>query len=82
MSDWIKITDRLPDNLENVLIIYDTYRGRKQITLGLCRKQITLGLFDIGGWYYLDEERNEYRKDVWNRVTHWMPLPKLPEVDT
>ena len=73
MSDWIKITDRLPDNLENVLIIYDTYRGRKQITLGL---------FDIGGWYYLDEERNEYRKDVWNRVTHWMPLPKLPEVDT
>lgn len=66
MSDWIKTADKLPTGIGDVLIAWNG--------------KITLGLFE-GSWYYLDPDRLEYRKDIWNNVTHFMPLPPLPEVD-
>lgn len=55
----------LPLNIEDVLVVW--------------RKQITIGLYDKGCWYYLNQYKMKYEMDIYNQVTHWMPMPKLPE---
>ena len=61
---WVRTADRVPEGIGDVLVVWNGH--------------VTLGLFE-GSWYYLDPERLEYRKDIWNKVTHFMPLPPLPE---
>lgn len=63
MSEWISVKDRLPENGKEVLF--------------------SDGSSIMVGWYNADEEYWEltdadmiaYAQDV----THWMPLPRLPE---
>lgn len=63
-SRWISAEDRLPETIDDVIIYFDRCGG------------------EIGiGWY-----SKKYNKWVMNNrvicgynVTHWMPLPELPE---
>jgi hypothetical protein len=65
-NDYPKQEDGiLPLNVEDVLVV----RG----------KQITIGLYDKSCWYYLNQDKMKYEMDTNNQVTHWMPMPKLPE---
>lgn len=65
--DWVRTADRLPLNLENELVVIDG--------------KITLGLYDHNCWFFYNEDKNEWQMDEYDRVTHWMHLPKLPEVE-
>ena len=64
---WIKTADRLPLHFSNTLVVM----GEK----------ITLGLYDCNCWFFYNEDKNKWEMDEYDRVTHWMPLPKLPEVE-
>ena len=65
--EWVRTADRLPLNLENELVVIDG--------------KITLGLYDHNCWFFYNEDKNKWQMDEYDRVTHWMPLPKLPEVE-
>ena len=72
--EWIKCSDRLPDENEPVLIYRD---------LG-----ISSGLVSGLKWYYIDSLGNvsslEYPGDyetewTYEKPTHWQPFPKPPK---
>ncbi len=64
--EWIEVTDRLPNNTENVLVVAH-YDGEPVIEVA---------------WYEGGEHlwrTPYYEEDDPENVTHWMPLPELPE---
>lgn len=63
MSEWINVKDRLPRSRE-VVVTCDRYGNMK---IASC----TAGEF----LYYDEESYPHYLKGI----THWMPLPELPE---
>ena len=65
--EWVRTADRLPLHFSNTLVVM----GGK----------ITLGLYDCNCWFFYNEDKNKWEMDEYDRVTHWMPLPKLPEVE-
>lgn len=76
---WISVKDRLPENEQEVLAISHGWGGRL-VYVGKYKKiesetswltGITSKASDwsLWGWSYLREPQ----------VTHWMPLPELPE---
>ena len=69
MSEWIPVTDRLPNSDENVLVVVDWF-GTWTTMLGfLSPYSGTWGVFDDG-------DHGAYRDKP---VSHWMPLPKPPQ---
>ena len=77
--EWISVKDRLPENEQEVLVISHGWGGRL-VYVGTYKKidsetswltGITSKASDwsLWGWSYLREPH----------VTHWMPLPELPE---
>lgn len=69
MSEWIKCSDRLPENNMNV-IVYDGddyfFANFEEIKDKRLKKR--KGYFNIcGDEFYVNE------------ITHWMPSPKPPE---
>ena len=69
--NWIKISDQLPKEQEEFLVCYITdYMNKPLITFG----SLLNGKFiDKCNW----DECDGY--NVLTKVTHWMPLPDLPE---
>ena len=67
MSEWISVKDRLPDPMSYVLT-YSPYFALP-ITTQFYGKQMIFGEAIAEGF----ECRNL-------EITHWMPLPELPEV--
>lgn len=78
LPKWIPVKERLPDPKE-----YDWVLGAIMTTE-----------FTAGKNYYLPPHVVEYRNgewwsmgsefpvnELWEKVTHWMPLPKLPKED-
>ena len=65
--EWARTADKLPLHFSNTLVVM----GGK----------ITLGLYDCNCWFFYNEDKNKWEMDEYDRVTHWMPLPKLPEVE-
>jgi hypothetical protein len=61
--EWISIEDKLPDLDKEVLFTYEDY-----VNLGSY-------IFYDPGFRWLDHTGHLYRSEV----THWMPLPKIPE---
>jgi hypothetical protein len=64
-SDWISVKDRLPDNDDDVLVT----DGKR---------------LEIAFWFYYFEPHcwsfsNELAGYDTGAITHWMPLPPLPE---
>lgn len=76
---WISVKDRLPENEQEVLVISHGWGGRllyigtyKRIeskTSWLTGITSKASDWSLWGWSYLREPH----------VTHWMPLPELPE---
>lgn len=63
-SDWRPVSERLPELGIDVLVYTD--RASE--------------LYMIDQLSYLDENGPQWRKLGWEGVTHWMPLPPIPEV--
>lgn len=61
---WINVKDRLPENMERVLIFYKILHRDQRVA------------FYINGGFY-DDITSEENFCKW--VTHWMPLPKPPK---
>lgn len=84
---WISVRDKLPVELESVLVFLEFKEPRKhknkKTTYHTCDTGIDTGTrFGKKGrirWAVICENANEYHK---NRieVTHWMPLPKPPNM--
>lgn len=76
MDKWIKVTDRLPEQGESVLIcrkvqtgsIIDQHKG----IVPQMGDWITNGIYNGFGWEYCGWPAYD--------VTYWMPLPAAPEV--
>lgn len=71
MMEWISVKDRLPDDPFEVLVLLDN-------------SIIKITKYFPRGWEKMPREliTDNPRWDIpqeWKEVTHWMPLPKLPE---
>lgn len=67
MSEWISVNDRMPE--------------QKLVVLGYCQKtkKAFVGYCWDGEkyWKHIGASGAEY--SVRSKVTHWMPIPELPE---
>ena len=77
MDGWIKIEDRLPDNVgEYIVYAQDENSPHGE---GIWYENIvTLAEYAFGEWTW-HENGNEY--DISGIVTHWMPLPEPPRME-
>lgn len=67
--EWIKCSDRLPENEVDVIVLWfknSIYRA------------VYIGYFDGDEWHL---QLSDYNHKQFNNehVTHWMPLPELPK---
>jgi len=73
MSEWIKVSDRLPESPENgclnvIVACYSVERGIYHISAAE---------FQRNNFYDRYNERISVDDCYWP-ITHWMPLPELP----
>lgn len=72
MGEWISIKDEMPEPFLEVLVCY-------RFKSDLDNEDMALGhwndLYRDGKWYFQADLSDE--GDI--QVTHWMPLPELPE---
>ena len=78
---WINVKDRLPNENGSYLVVYKAFQ---YAFVGV--RQFAKDLYSIDkhkfpkkhrpGWYEYDDE---YGYNERNNITHWMPLPNLPE---
>lgn len=62
-SKWIKCDDMLPRSNKEVLVV----------AVDNGDTEIRIGFYSLGTWYSHTDD------DKLAKVTHWMPLPDLPE---
>lgn len=66
MSDWIRVKEKCPDFLEDVLVCYLDKSKEPMMTIAFKTRS-------LAGFY-------DGLQDVHlMNVTHWMPLPEMPE---
>jgi hypothetical protein len=68
MSEWINVNDRLPNDRDYVLTFSDDLIDTQMFYIN----DIARG--KNKHWYFSDNS-NDWIDD---NVTHWMPLPKIP----
>ena len=80
MIEWINVKDRLPDDDEPVLVTYVGYVDNLPYNdaIAVYAHKITDNY--AGAWYWHDSDGVD-DNPVSVSITHWMPLPKLPEVE-
>ena len=86
---WISVKERLPDDLEEVLILVketEFYGQYKELSKSYFCQYI--GCVDDGEWFTVWCHGHRYIKDTAKEpcadkleVTHWMPLPEPPKGD-
>ena len=84
---WISVEERLPDDLEEVLILVketEFYGQYKEFSKSYFCQYI--GCVDDGEWFTVWCHGHRYIKDTAKEpyadkfdVTHWMPLPEAPK---
>ena len=78
MSDWISVSERLPEEWDRVLVCnvriddHEWYCGVTEAVFAPCGKGCCDLKFESKGHEYIDN----------SDVTHWMPLPKPPKGDS
>lgn len=86
MKEWISVEERLPkegkdglnEGIEDVLIAYKRVCDKCCHAHGL---YITVAYYIVDEWKLgqpLDDDVFDGSHDKQIKVTHWMPLPKLP----
>ena len=72
MMAWIKCTDRMPPDMEPVIVtVYDKYNPPRYTWIGR---------LNDGKWELLIEADNVYAPtDEWIAVTHWTHMPEPAE---
>lgn len=79
-NEWISVKDRLP-NKDGKYLCCHLFANTRYITVRSFAKNLEkVDKFDLKGkkregWYDRDSEWGYYETDS---VTHWLPLPKLP----
>ena len=64
MSEWIRVSDRLPEDERHVLCCTETKSGRKNVVIG----------------YYMPQKNVErWACGMNSNVIAWMELPEVPE---
>lgn len=89
VPSWISVEERLPDDLEEVLILVketEFYGQYKELSKSYFYQYI--GCVDDGEWFTVWCHGHRYIKDTAKEpftdkleVTHWMPLPSPPKED-
>lgn len=75
--EWIKCTDRLPDEPGRYLVLLDR---KAPDNLGGDERYVTILRFLDEGKFRLPVHMPKWINDaIHEEVTHWMALPKLPE---
>ena len=72
MSKWISVTERLPEDNQDVLVMVH-WRDYPEDTMCYGRKHKTR-------WYLWNGELGELIKGF--DITHWRPLPEPPKEET
>ena len=73
---WIPVSERLPDDEKDGETVLAVVSGKPHENITLCYALMTAGYFPGEGWVV-----NEYPEWENPTITHWMPLPELPEED-
>ncbi len=86
-SGWISVKERLPEEIHRI-DYYDKVGGEVSFTESdtvVCRIiydekiQYVTGIFTDGQWLLYHDMYNGENEKL--QVTHWMPLPELPEME-
>ena len=68
VQDWVSVEDRLPEDSN------DGFADAVLVTDGFVQH---MAYFVGGEWRFA--ESGEIKEPMWYRITHWMPLPLVPE---
>lgn len=69
VSEWIAITERHPENTDNVLVFSNVGLGH-----------IEIGYWSAADGYFATIDGAMFGDEI-PSVTHWMPLPEAPKVN-
>lgn len=80
MIEWISVKDKLPDDDEPVLVTYVGYVDNlpHNDAIAVYAHEMTDNY--AGAWYWQDSDGVD-DNPVSVSITHWMPIPPLPEVE-
>lgn len=73
--EWIRVEDRLPEQKES-----DGYELSNPVLILVDNNKQRVGFYDLGDWYIFVGVYMTDRVFPKCRVTHWMPLPEIPEL--
>lgn len=71
MPHWIPVTERLPDNIDEEVLVCNEGYGKDGTGFA------TVAVYNGNGWLECWE-----RKQYLACITHWMPLPEPPKEET
>ena len=76
--EWIKVEDRLPEDMQEVLVFGNTEVNNEKTTyLAIFHKNVQCK--DINGKVHVESQFWEIQYGYDMDVTHWMPLPQPPK---
>lgn len=88
---WIPVTERLPEELEAVNIVWKNNNPEPYYENIKGKIFVATGYYYNGNWYWFSAVCEDYLKEYGKcpmdlvdegiNITHWMPLPEPPEVD-
>ena len=77
LGDWISVKDRLPDIGVPVLVAYHNFNDGELQGDGIAAQ-----LYGPACWYWWEGSKEDSDDEVVVEITHWKPLPELPEEAT
>ena len=77
-SPWVKTSDRLPDDNKPVLVTYVGYTDNLPYNDAIAVYAHENSDNYAGAWYWQDSDGVD-DNPVSVSITHWMPIPPLPE---
>lgn len=78
---WISAEERLPDKSGRYLVA-NMRRAPDELGGNSFSVKIFRWSEDIKGWRYPVHIPEEINNEIIDTVTHWMPLPELPELES